>query len=85
MEENKPATLPKFNSTEELIEFCETHDMGEYDLPEVHFDVDLKRKRYLVSVDEAVMSSLMEKARIQQVSVELLVDSWLKEKLLSVS
>lgn len=30
----------------ELVEFFDTHDMGEYEeaLPEVHFEVDLRRK-----------------------------------------
>ena len=32
----------------ELVEFFDTHDMGEYEeaLPEVHFDVDLQRKTH---------------------------------------
>ena len=32
MNENK---LPEFESVDELVEFFDTHDMGEYDLPEV--------------------------------------------------
>lgn len=35
MKENE---LPEFGSLEELVEFFDTQDMGEYDLPEVHFD-----------------------------------------------
>ena len=61
--------------------------MGEYEgeLPEVNFDIDIKRKHYLVSVDGYLMNKLLEVAKEQQVSVELLLDIWLKEKLLKVS
>lgn len=76
--------LPQFGSSQELVDFFDTHDMGEYEseLPEADFDVDLKRSHYLVSVDGHLMTRLLEVAKGQQVSVELLVDSWLKEKLL---
>ena len=81
---SKSKKLPKFNSNQELVEFFDNHDMGEYEkeLPEVYFDVDLKRNHYLVSVDGYLMNKLLEAAKQQQVSVEMLLDSWLKEKLL---
>ena len=87
MAESKSKKLPQFNSNQELVDFFDTHDMGEYEseLPEVNFDVDIKRKHYLVSVDEYLMNKLLEVAKEQQVSVELLLDTWLKEKLLKAS
>jgi CopG antitoxin of type II toxin-antitoxin system len=87
MPESKLETLPQFNSNQELVDFFDTHDMGEYEeeMPEASFDVELKREHYLVSVDGQLMSQLLEVAQGQQVSVELLVDSWLKEKLLKAS
>ncbi|NEQ64664.1 MAG: hypothetical protein F6K21_04000 [Symploca sp. SIO2D2] len=87
MAENKSKKLPQFNSSQELVEFFDTHDLGEYasELPEVHFDVDIKRNHYFVSVDENLMNKLLTVASEQQVSVEMLVDSWLKEKLLSAT
>lgn len=87
MEENKSNKLPKFNSTEELVDFFDTHDMGEYeeDMPEVYFDVNIKHNHYLISVDKYLMNKLLEIASEQQVSVDMLVDSWLKEKVLKVS
>lgn len=33
MSENK--SLPEFESVDQLVAFFDTHDMGEYDLPEV--------------------------------------------------
>jgi hypothetical protein len=87
MTENKSQKLPKFESTEELVDFFDTHDLGEYEeaLPEVDFDVDLKRKHYLVSVEENLMNKLLEVAQKQQILVEMLVDSWLKEKIVKAS
>jgi hypothetical protein len=87
MAESKSKKLPQFNSSQELVEFFDTHDLGEYEseLPEAYFDVDIKRNRYLVSVDEYLMNELVEIAKKQQVSVEMLVNSWLKEKLLTAS
>lgn len=82
MAENRPTGLPRFHSTRDLIEFFETHDMGEYwdHLPEAHFEVDLKRRRRLVAIDEDLMNKLSEIATARHVSVEVLIDSWLREK-----
>ncbi len=87
MPESKSEKLPQFSSSQELVDFFDTHDMGEYEsqMPEVAFEVDLKRDHYLVSVNGRLMSQLLEAAQGQQVSVELLVDTWLKEKLLQAS
>ena len=38
MTEDKPKKLPEFASNEEFVEFFETHDKGEYELEEYHFD-----------------------------------------------
>ena len=87
MAESKSTGLPSFNSTQELVDFFDNNDMGEFweEMPEVYFDVDLKRKQYLISVDESLMSKLLKIAKSQEVSIEALVDSWLKEKVLEVS
>ncbi|MFQ4142219.1 CopG family antitoxin [Chlorogloeopsis sp. ULAP02] len=87
MAENKSKKLPQFNTNQELVEFFDTHDLGEYEgeLPEAHFDVDIKRSHYLVSINRDLMSKLLEVAKEQQISVEMLVDSWLKEKLIKAS
>lgn len=85
MTENKSdTTLPQFSSDQALVDFFDTHDMGDYidQMPEVEFEIDIKRSRYLVSVDGSLMDQLSETAKRQQVSVERLVDTWLKEKLL---
>jgi len=78
MKENK---LPEFESLEKLVEFFDTHDMGEYDLPEVHFDVTTRKKpMFLVSVDKELMKKLAEVAQSQHTSTEELINSWLEER-----
>lgn len=87
MAENKSEKLPQFNSTKELIDFFDTRDLGDYesDMSETNFDVAIEQKYYLVSVDEKLMNGLLEIANKQQVSVEILVNSWLKERILKAN
>lgn len=79
MSENKK---PQFDSVEALTDFFDSNDMGEYfdEMPEVQFDVAIARRSFLVSVDEQLMQKLVELAKSQQTSTELLVNSWLEEK-----
>jgi len=83
MEENDSKKLPSFASLDELVEFFETHDMGDYDeaLPEAHLEVDLQRKTHLVAIDEELNDRLTEIAQQERTPAESLVNSWLKEKI----
>ena len=78
MSENK---LPQFESIAQLVEFFDTHDMGEYDLPEVACEVDIQRRTFLVSVDQKLMKKLLQVAQARQTSTEELVSAWLEEKI----
>jgi CopG antitoxin of type II toxin-antitoxin system len=83
MAENNSQKLPSFTSLDELVEFFDTNDMGEYEesLPEAHFKVDLRKKTHLVAIDEETNSRLTEIAEQEQTPAESLVNSWLKEKI----
>jgi len=83
MEKGKSKTLPKFKSLDELVDFFDTHDLGDYwdDLPEAHFDVDIKSRKHLFTLDDDLANRLTEIARSKQVSSETLVNNWLKEKI----
>ena len=76
-------SLPQHASVDELTEFFDSHDMGDYfeQMPEVEFTVDLKSRKHLVAIDEEVASKLSEIARTEKVSAEALVDAWLKERI----
>lgn len=81
MGENKNK-LPGFESVAELAAFFDTHDMGEYEdeMPEVHFDVDIQKRTFLVSIDKELMKKLSQVAKAQNTSTEALVHSWLEGK-----
>ncbi len=83
MAENESTPLPHLQSLQELVEYFDAHDMGEHwdRMPETHFDVDIKARHCLVSIDANLMSNLSEIAKSRQVSVEVLIDAWLKERL----
>jgi len=83
MAENDSKKLPAFASLDELVEFFDTSDLGDYEgsLPEVDFDVDLRRKTHLVAIDEETNNRLTEIAEQEQTPAESLVNSWLKEKI----
>ena len=82
MEENESKSLPAFRSLDQLVEFFDTHDMGAYeDLPEAHFDVELRKKTHLVAIDEETSRRLTEIAERERTPTESLVNSWLKEKI----
>jgi hypothetical protein len=86
MAENNSQKLPSFASLDELVEFFDTHDMGEYeDLPEAKFDVNLQRRKHLVAIDEEINSRLTEIAEQERIPAESLVNSWLREKISSYS
>jgi len=79
MGENK---TPDFASLEELVEFFDTNDMSEYfdEMPDVHFDVNIRHRTFLVSVDKQLMERLTKVARSRNTSTEELVNRWLEEK-----
>ncbi|NEO87050.1 MAG: hypothetical protein F6J87_22740 [Spirulina sp. SIO3F2] len=84
MEESKEKSLPSFVSTQELVDFFDEQDLGEYDIPEVEFDVDIRQRQHFVAVNERLMDRLMRTAKVRQVSVEELVDVLLSEQLTNV-
>lgn len=83
MSRNKAKPLPKFESLDELVGFFDTHDMGEYwdQMPEARFDINIKTKKHLVAIDEAIVSTLDEIAKSRKVSSERLINTWLREKI----
>ncbi len=84
MEENKFEQLVQKASLGELVDFFDTHDMGEHweQMSEASFDIDIKRRTHLIAVDEALLSKITPIADAQRVSVETLIHSWLQEKAL---
>jgi hypothetical protein len=72
-----------FTSIEEAAEFWDSHDLADYwDLTrEVHFDVDIQRRSFLVALEPTLAKKLASCAHAQGVSTETLINVWLTEKL----
>jgi len=83
MAKSKVKTLPKLSSTSELVDFFETHDMGDYweQMPEANFEVNIKRRKHLIALEEDVATKVTKIAKAKNTSSEALINTWLKEKL----
>ena len=81
MVKSKTKKLP--SSIGKLVKFFEAQDMGEFfdDMPEAKFEVEIKRKTHLFSLDSKIEKKLTEIAKSKHISPEKLINSWLKEKL----
>ncbi len=84
MAENESKRVPEFGSIDELIEFFETHDMGEYwdQMPKAHFDVDIRKRTHIFAISDELADRLTEIAKAKQIPSETLVEMWLREKVL---
>ena len=87
MAKSKGKTLPALNSLSELVDFFETHDMGEYweQMPEANFEINIKRRKHFVALEEEIATKVTEIAKAKKVSSEALINTWLKEKLRKAS
>ncbi len=73
-------TLLTFNSPEELADFFDASDMGDFDVPDAEFEVDIQTRECLFPVDEVLMHKILRLAQEQAVSTPELVRGWLEEK-----
>ena len=80
---NRKDALPRTDSLDDLVAFFETHDMGEYwdQLPKTELEIDIRRHKHLVALDEDLADKVATIARSRHVSSESLINSLLREKL----
>ena len=83
MKKSENRALPHFDSLDELVNFFDEHDMGEFyeQMPEVDFEVDIRRRQHLFSLDAEVARKLTEIAKSRKISSEALANAWLIEKI----
>ncbi len=66
----------------EAGEYWNTHSfVGEADVKEVHFDVDIQSVKYYYAVEKELAHKLSEIAKARGVSPETLLNLWIKEKI----
>ena len=87
MAKSKSKNLPKFETLDKLVEFFETTDTSEYwdEMPEVDFDISIKKKTHLVAIDDELAKEVSEIARSRKVTSEKLINSWIKDRLSKAS
>ena len=83
MAKNKSKSMPSSRSLDALVKFFDTHDTAEYweQLPEAHFDVNIKRRKHLIAIDAEISGKLTEIAQSKKISSQRLINTWLKEKI----
>jgi hypothetical protein len=76
--------MPKATSLDKLVEFFETHDMGDYweNLPEAHFEIDIRRKTHLFALDDDLAEQVTAIAKAKRIPSRTLINDWLREKIL---
>ena len=87
MAKSKAKTLPELKSTSSVVDFFETHDLGDYweQMPEADFESKLKRSKHLIALEEDVVTRVAQIAKAKKISFEFLINTWLKEKLQKAS
>jgi hypothetical protein len=83
MAKSKSKALPRFGSLDKLVEFFDTHDMGDYwdRLPKADFDVNVRTRKHLVAIDKGLLPRLDEIAKSKRVPTQKLINVWLREKI----
>jgi hypothetical protein len=83
MGKNKAKRPPRLKSLDELVEFFDKHDMGDYwdRLPKAEFEVNIKTRKNLVAIDEKMIPGINQIAKSKRVTSAKLINTWLREKL----
>jgi|GEM_PF-1326901 len=86
----KSKTLPKFSSYDEAAKWLGTHSTADLKTTPAHFELSpnfrirlidsLDEAEAMIAVDQALSRQISQIALNQGVSIELLVNRWLKEK-----
>lgn len=76
----------EFKTIMEASDFWDKHDITDYwdDTKEVKFRTSLKKEPKYVALEESIAKKALAVAKKKRVSIETLVNLWLKEKLSAV-
>ena len=79
----KRSAVSRGKTYEEIGDFWDTHDLADFvkQTRAAAFEVDIKRRRFLVAVDPGILREVRKRAATRGLSPESLVNLWLKEKL----
>jgi len=84
MKKTKREPIPKeFRSLEEAGEFWDTHSAADYwdQMEDVDMQVDIKERRFVVLLDDAVYSAARAQAKAKHVSPNEFINQMLRKEL----
>jgi CopG antitoxin of type II toxin-antitoxin system len=83
MAKNKAKSVPRLKSIDELVEFFDKHDMGDYwdRLPKAEFEVKIRTRKHLIAIDEKIIPSINQIAKSKRIPSAKLINKWLREKI----
>ena len=83
MAKSKAKPFPRLKSDDEIVEFFDKHDMGDYwdRLPKADFEINSKTRKHLVAIDEKTIPSINQIAKSKRVTSAKLINTWLREKI----
>ncbi|NCO34939.1 MAG: hypothetical protein AUJ92_12800 [Armatimonadetes bacterium CG2_30_59_28] len=86
-EKHRDPIPDSFASIEEAGEFWDTHSTADYEhlMKDVHFDVNLQRRTFLVPIEGEIAREINTVARQEGLGLETVVNVWLREKLTAIS
>lgn len=76
-----------FKSIKEASDFWDTHSLADYwdQTKEVHFDIEIDEEPRYVVLEKKIAKQIDRLAEQTKVSSEVIVNVWLKEKLLEAA
>jgi hypothetical protein len=76
----------EFKNIMEASDFWDKHDISDYwdDTKEVKFRASIKKEPKYIALEESIAKKALAVAKEKRVSIETLVNLWLKEKLSAV-
>lgn len=83
MQKDKRSSISKAKSYEEIGEFWDEHDLADFDnvVRKVEFDVDIQSQKTYCVIDNNISKQLDKLAKKRGVSINILVNLLLQEKL----
>mgnify|MGYP001577457443 CR=1 FL=1 len=77
---------PSFKSIKEASDFWDTHDISDYweETKEVKFKITLRKEPKYVALEDEIARKVFKTAKKKRISLETLVNIWLKEKVSQV-
>ncbi len=79
--ENKTDPIPENMTIQEASEFWDTHSAADYPSRVVRFEYKPGGRITLVAIAEELQEQLVNRAKKTGISIETLVNSWIREKL----